>query len=159
MAARNLAIPFGALLAALSIMAYATALAASPSSPTLETLEQEVADTERAFAQSMADRDHAAFTSFLSDEAVFFSGTTPVRGKQDVAASWKPFFEGPSAPFSWAPEDVEVLDSGTLALSTGPVRNPEGKVIGTFTSIWRLDAAGTWRVVFDKGCPVCESCE
>jgi ketosteroid isomerase-like protein len=127
--------------------------------PPLEALERDVADTERAFARTMADRDHGAFTMFLSEEAVFFTGATPVRGKEAVATSWKPFFEGPSAPFSWVPEDVEVLDSGTLALSTGPVRDPEGKVIGTFTSIWRRDATGAWRVVFDKGCPVCESCE
>jgi ketosteroid isomerase-like protein len=159
MADRRVAIPSGALLAALLMMTYGAGLAVPSPTTGLEALEREVADTERAFAKTMSDRDHAAFTSFLSEEAVFFTGATPVRGKQDVAASWKPFFEGPSAPFSWAPEDVEVLDSGTLALSTGPVRDPEGKVIGTFTSIWRRDAPGTWRVVFDKGCAVCESCE
>jgi hypothetical protein len=52
---------------------------------------------------------------------------------------------------------VEVLGSGTLALSTGPVRDPSGKLIGTFTSIWRQDAPGVWRIVFDKGNPVCKS--
>jgi ketosteroid isomerase-like protein len=73
-----------------------------------------------------------------------------------VAEGWKPFFEGAAAPFSWEPETVEVLDSGSLALSSGPVRDPEGKQIGTFSSIWRREADGHWRVVFDKGCPVCE---
>jgi ketosteroid isomerase-like protein len=51
---------------------------------------------------------------------------------------------------------VEVLASGQLALSTGPVRDSKGKVIGTFTSIWRLEAPGKWRIVFDKGSPVCD---
>src|SRR5258706_13311395 len=32
--------------------------------------EREVADIERAFAKTMADRDFAAFNSFLSNEAV-----------------------------------------------------------------------------------------
>ncbi|HPA52918.1 MAG TPA: DUF4440 domain-containing protein, partial [Thermoanaerobaculia bacterium] len=59
------------------------------------------------------------------------------------------------APFSWEPALVEVLDSGTLALSTGPVRDPAGKETGTFTSIWRREGPGTWRIVFDKGNPVC----
>ena len=59
------------------------------------------------------------------------------------------------APFSWEPEQVQVLDSGTLALSSGPVRNPEGKTVATFTSIWRLEAPGVWRIVFDKGNRVC----
>jgi hypothetical protein len=44
-----------------------------------------------------------------------------------------------------------VLDSGTLALSSGPVRSPDGKVFARFNSIWRLEAPGVWRVVFDKG--------
>jgi ketosteroid isomerase-like protein len=51
-----------------------------------------------------------------------------------------------------------VLDSGGLALSTGPVHDPEGHQIGTFNSIWRRESDGSWRVVFDKGCPVC-NCE
>ena len=45
-----------------------------------------------------------------------------------------------------------MLDSGTLAISSGPVMDPQGKVVGTFNSIWRRDADGRWRVVFDKGC-------
>ena len=119
-------------------------------------LRRQVADTERAFAKTMADRDYAAFTSFLSSEAVFFSGPEPRHGKQEVADWWKRYYNKPQAPFSWEPERVEVLDSGTLALSTGPVRDPDGKLFATFTSIWRLEAPGTWRIIFDKGNEVCD---
>ena len=112
--------------------------------------------TERALAKTMADRDYVAFTSFLSDDAVFFSGPEPRRGKQAVADGWKRFFDKPQAPFSWEPEKVEVLSSGTLALSSGPVHDPNGKPIATFTSIWRLEAPGVWRIVFDKGNEVCD---
>lgn len=119
-------------------------------------LQQQVANTERAFAKSMADRDHAAFASFLSDEAIFFSGPKVLRGKQQVAAAWKRFYEGSTAPFSWQPEQVEVLPSGQLALSSGPVRDAQGKLIATFSSIWRQEAPGVWRIVFDKGNDVCD---
>ncbi len=68
-------------------------------------------------------------------------------------SGWSRYFEGPRAPFSWSPDRVEVLKSGTLALSTGLVRNPEGKVIGRFNSVWRQEAPEVWRVVFDKGSP------
>jgi hypothetical protein len=54
---------------------------------------------------------------------------------------------------------VEVLDSGDLALSSGPVRDASGKLIATFTSIWRREAPATWRIVFDKGNPVCPCAE
>ena len=115
------------------------------------TLEQQVADTERAFAKTMADRDHAAFTRFLADETIFFSGPTPLRGKAAVAGYWKRFYDKPAAPFSWKPDRVEVLDSGTLALSTGPVHDPAGRCIGRFNSVWRHEAPGVWKIVFDKG--------
>jgi len=126
-----------------------------PLPPDRAMLERQVADTERAFAKTMADRDHAAFTSFLSDETVFFNGETPLRGKQTVADAWKRFYQKPTAPFSWRPQTVQVLDSGTLALSTGPVFDPSGKCIGSFLSVWRQEAPGVWRIVFDKGgaCP------
>ncbi len=125
----------------------------------LASLRQQVMDTERAFAKSMADRDHTQFTSFLADEAIFFNGDSSVRGKAAVAAQWKPFFDGKAPPFSWEPDQVQVLDSGDLALSTGPVRDPAGNVVGRFNSIWRLESPGRWYIVFDKGSPVCKRTE
>ena len=117
---------------------------------------REVLATEHAFAKTMADRDHAAFTTFLAEETVFFGDKEALRGKAQVAAAWKPYYEKPAAPFSWEPAQVEVLDSGTLALSTGPVHGPDGKIIATFNSIWRREPSGAWRIVFDKGSEVCD---
>jgi ketosteroid isomerase-like protein len=130
--------------------------AAAPRATDAADLRRQVADTERAFARTMAMRDHAAFTEFLAEDSVFFSGPTPLHGKRQVGDWWKRFYEKAVAPFSWEPEQVEVLESGKLALSSGPVRNPQGKLIGTFTSIWRMDAPGVWRIVFDKGNEVCD---
>ena len=119
-------------------------------------LQRQVADTERAFAKTMADRNLAAFASFLADDTVFFTSTRALRGKSQVTDFWKRFYEGPTPPFSWQPEIVEVLDSGDLALSFGPVRDPNGKHFANFTSIWRLEAPGTWRIIFDRGSEVCD---
>lgn len=117
---------------------------------------RQVMAAERAFAKTMADRDLAAFASFVSRDTVFFSGPTPLHGRDAVVEFWARFYKNPKAPFSWEPEEVEVLDSGDLALSSGPVRNAEGKVMSRFSSIWRLEAPGQWRVIFDKGSPVCD---
>jgi hypothetical protein len=59
-----------------------------------------------------------------------------------------------AAPFSWEPDEVEPLPSGTLAHSSGPVRDASGKPVARFNSIWRLEAPGVWRVIFDKGSPL-----
>src|SRR5688572_22431281 len=101
----------------------------------------------------MAERDLAAVGRYVAEDCVFFSGSTPLRGRDAVLAAWKAFFEAPSAPFSWEPDQVEVLVSGDLALSTGLVKNPEGMVTARFNSIWRRQGDGRWRVVFDKGGP------
>jgi ketosteroid isomerase-like protein len=129
--------------------------ASTPTRPGNVALRQQVTDTERAFARTMATRDYAAFASFLSAETIFFSGDTSLRGAAQVADAWKHYYAGPQAPFSWEPDRVEVLESGTLALSSGPVRDPQGRLIATFNSIWRLEAPGKWRIVFDKGSAVC----
>ena len=116
----------------------------------------EVRAVEEAFAATMVDRDLAAFSRFLSPEAVFFSDHGPLRGISAVVGEWKAYFEGPDAPFSWRPEEVEVLESGLLAFSSGPVFDPENRLIGTFNSVWRKEDDGQWRIVFDKGCPASE---
>jgi len=134
-------------------VALAGCAAAPPVSPVPRAvLAQQVADTERAFAKTMADRDHAAFTSFLADDTVFFTSREPLRGKAAVAAYWKRFYAGDTPPFSWRPDQVEVLDAGDLALSTGPVLDADGKPVASFTSVWRQVSPGVWRIVFDKGC-------
>jgi ketosteroid isomerase-like protein len=119
------------------------------------SLKETVADAERAFADAMARRDLAAFSAKLSNDAVFFGGpdgNTPTRGRTAIVEAWKRFFDGPTPPFSWAPDTTEVVDSGTLAMTSGPVRNPKGDVTSRFNSVWRLESDGQWRVVFDKGC-------
>jgi ketosteroid isomerase-like protein len=134
-----------------ALLSCAPALAAAES---LEALAAKVRAREAAFAKTMADRDHRAFATFVSEEAVF-AGRTVLRGRAAVAAGWKAHFEGPKAPFSWQPERVEVTDSGILALSTGPVFDADGRRTGTFNSTWRLETDGEWRVVLDSGCPPC----
>ena len=87
-------------------------LVVSASAETNAELEEQVRRTEIAFAKTLADRDPAAFTSFLSNETVFMSNGRASRGVRQVADRWKPFFESAQAPFSWEPEEVQVLDSG-----------------------------------------------
>jgi ketosteroid isomerase-like protein len=137
-----------------SLRVLCVALALTPSATMaqdLPVLTRQVFEAERAFAASMAARDFTRFADHVADDAVFFGDQGAQRGKAAVLAGWRPFFDGPDAPFSWSPETVEVLASGGLALSTGPVFDRSGQRVGTFNSIWRREPDGRWRVVFDKG--------
>lgn len=120
----------------------------------LATLKQEVWDAEVAFAKTMADRDQKAFAEFLAKDAVFMGGKRVNRGKQAIVKAWANQFKKQQPPFAWKPERVEVLNDGTLALSTGPVWDDLGR-FQTYTSIWRKQADGKWKVIFDKGDRYC----
>jgi ketosteroid isomerase-like protein len=121
----------------------------------LAQLSEQVRATEVAFAKTLADRDVKAFTSMIAPDVIWLADV-PLRGAGDVVKNWQKFFDAPQAPFSWSPEIVEVQEGGKLALSTGPVINAEGKRVGTYSSIWRREASGKWRIIFDRGCPYCD---
>lgn len=123
-----------------------------PAEPVSDSVTRfQVEHTEQAFANSFAIRDLRAFEQFLAEDAVFLSGGNRLHGKQAILDVWAPLVTREQAPFSWAPDSIEVLASGELALSTGLVRDPEGQVTGRFVSIWRREASGDWKIIADRG--------
>jgi uncharacterized protein (TIGR02246 family) len=142
----------------LFVMALTAALAlagcATPP-PDLTALGEQVRASEMAFAATMQARDFQAFATWVADDAVFINAGKPLRGKAAVLAHWQRFFAGPQAPFSWKPELVQVIDSGGLAYSEGPVSLPTGEVVARYASTWRRDPTGAWRIVLDHGYDVC----
>lgn len=129
---------------------------AAPPTPTpaeLETAAEQVRSAEIAFAKTMSDRRLDAFENYVAEDAVFRGATLRI-GRAQVVAGWKRFFDAPDAPFSWAPDLVTVGADGRTAISTGLARGPDGQPISRFTSIWRKDADGHWRVIVDQGVDV-----
>jgi ketosteroid isomerase-like protein len=115
----------------------------------------EVRAAETAFAKAFADRDAPKFLSFVAEDATFLSEDRVLSGWRQVMEGWSKYFQG-KAPFSWRPGRVVVDGTGSLALSTGPIFDEAGRHTGDFSSVWRHEKDGTWRVVFDgPGAPVC----
>ena len=125
---------------------------------------EEVRRAELAFAASVMENRPESFAALLDDGAVFVSGEIS-RGKAEVVEAWKGLF-GPERPyFEWHPEVVELSADGELGLSRGPWtmrgKGPDGVEVerqGTYNSIWRRQADGSWRIVFDAGCAPCPRC-
>jgi len=152
----------GLLLAGAAVAGQAQpASAAAPArSERLEALSREVSSAERAFARTMADRDLDAFAGFVADDAVFRDGANLLIGRAAVVEGWRALFKTGPAPFSWEPDRVTVADSGATAVSSGPVRDAAGKMVGRFTTVWQRGTASgqdsRWRVVVDQGVPLAE---
>jgi len=112
---------------------------------------------EIAFSHSVENKDVDAFKSFLDDDARFV-GRSVDKGPDEITTAWQVFFSDDGPAIKWRPQFVEVLEDGTLALTRGPYRmtskDADGTMVehwGTFNSVWRKNAKGKWRVVFDAG--------
>lgn len=124
-----------------------------------DALSRQVACTELAFARSVEVGDIQAFAGFLDPDARF-SGGGVTRGAPAIVEAWKVFFEPGGPAIRWAPDSVEVLGTGDLAMSQGPYEltstGEDGKTVlqtGRFMSVWRLGEDGNWSIVFDGGSP------
>ncbi len=147
-----------ALLACvLSLLALDAFAAPLPSTAELAATAADVRAAEIAFAKTMADRKFDRFGTYVAEDAVF-NGRDMQIGHAAVLAAWKSYFDGPKAPFSWAPDAVAPTADRRFAVSTGLVHDGAGKLVGRYTTIWRKDADGHWRVVADQGvgvdCPI-----
>lgn len=123
----------------------------------IDTVRQDVLCAEVGFSRSAENRDLEAFVAFMDPEVRFVTGRIS-RGPEEVAEGWANFFKPDGPLMRWRPMIVEIVASGTLAISRGPYRqtrlNEDGESVhtwGTFNSTWRLDQHGEWRVLFDAG--------
>ena len=127
------------------------------SAASLADVSDDVRCREIAFSQSVEQQDISAFESFIDADARFVGGSVN-RGPAEVTKAWSVFFSEDGPKIIWRPQIIEVLEDGKLALSRGPYKmtskDADGETIeqwGTFNSIWRKQADGVWKVVFDAG--------
>jgi ketosteroid isomerase-like protein len=109
--------------------------------------------------------DGAACAGALDPDAVFVGAAGATVGRARILEEWGVFFEAGGPEMRWHPELVELSGDGELALTRGPWTmkgtRPDGTPFeraGTFNSVWRRQADGGWRVVFDAGCDPCPAC-
>ena len=128
-------------------------------------LVEQARAAEVAFARSVAEKDRAAFAAAIDPDAVFVGSGPPTVGRAKILEEWEVFFAEGAPDFRWHPEVVELSGDGELALSRGPWTmkgiRPDGTPFersGSFNSVWRRQADGGWKVVFDAGCPPCPAC-
>lgn len=138
-----------------------SAAQASPSDASAMSLDEcAILARELSFARSMESHDLHVFAEHLHPAAVFISGNTPLRGRDEIVKAWRGLVEG-TGPVSlhWYPTQIAIsADIPGFALSTGPVwildKRPNSKnkyLRGNFMSTWKRDDNGTWHVLYDSG--------
>lgn len=153
-----------ALLASATLPALPVASATSITTPASHwpapaEIDKRVAEAraaETAFAAAFAARDLSGFRALLAPDTIWM-GKEALHGPDAVMKAWNGYLTAAKPPFSWAPDLVLVLPSGDLARTSGPVLDPDGKLIARFQSIWRRKPAGGWEIVFDFGTEVCQA--
>lgn len=110
---------------------------------------------EAAFAKSVSERGHDAFVSYFAEDGVELEDGGGIKTKDDMQK------EGPwpsDLSLTWAPVKAEMAASGDLGYTYGNYelksRDKDGKVVtrnGKYTSIWKRQKDGSWKVVLDMG--------
>jgi len=114
--------------------------------------------TDRDFAKAGAAKDLNAFLSFVADDVRLFPDGAMATGKPALRAMWEGGFKDPDWSIHWAPVAGEACSAGDLGYTTGSYemhsQGSDGKAVvrrGSYVTIWRKQADGTWKVALDIG--------
>jgi ketosteroid isomerase-like protein len=110
---------------------------------------------EAAFAQDAAQHGHDAFLTWFADDGVELDDGGGITSKEEMRKQ-PPWAEGTS--LTWSPVKADMAASGDLGYTYGTYvfkhKDKSGKLItdyGKYTSIWRKQKDGSWKVVVDMG--------
>jgi len=130
----------------------ATSVATKQKSPTGSDLLRQL---EADFVADVAKHGHAAFITHFADDGVEIvdGGGFDTLGDMRKQPPWP---EGTT--LTWTPVKAEMAASGDLGYTYGTyiytAKNEDGKLVanyGKYTSIWKKQKDGQWKVVVDMG--------
>jgi len=110
---------------------------------------------EADFAADVAKHGHDAFLTYFAEDGVEIVDGGGIDTK-DAMRKQPPWSEGTS--LTWTPVKAEMSASGDLGYTYGnyvyTAKNKDGKLVanyGKYTSIWKKQKDGQWKVVVDMG--------
>jgi ketosteroid isomerase-like protein len=141
------------ILIAIVALPIAHSAAASPQA-TAEMLKQ----LEGEFMKAAADKGSAGYMSYYADDAVEVpNGAGLIQGKIEIAKGMG-FLDDKNNRLIWTPVGADISSSGDLGYTYGNYEfhsvGKDGKAAveyGKYTSIWKKQKDGGWKVVLDMG--------
>jgi len=125
-----------------------------------EAAKESMLTADREFSKlSVAQGTYVAFNTYMDDNATIYrEGQHPFTGREAI----RPLFpkEG-NGTLEWEPFMAEIAESGDLGYTLGKWTytqtaedGSESKAQGYYVSIWKKQADGSWKYVFDTGVSV-----
>jgi ketosteroid isomerase-like protein len=121
------------------------------SADTLRRLEGE-------FMKAAAEHGSKGYLSYYADDAVEVPNGAPlIQGKVNIAKTMG-FLDDKNNHLTWTPVGADICAAGDLGYTYGPYefssKDKDGKIVvdhGKYTSIWKKQHDGSWKVVLDMG--------
>ena len=121
---------------------------------TTDTLRQLEADFMKAAAERGAD----GYMSYYAEDAIEVpNGREAIHGKASIAKTMG-FLNDRNNHLTWTPVDAGISESADLGWTSGIYEfrsvDREGKPVvahGKYTSIWKKQQDGSWKIVLDMG--------
>lgn len=120
--------------------------------------KKEIMDTEEAFSEMAGERGISeAFLGFAAKDVVINRNDSLIFGIKGLQQYYQPKpVNNKNEKLSWKPDFVDVSNSGDLGYTFGKyvysVSDSMGNtrsVTGVFHTVWKRQADGTWRFVWD----------
>jgi ketosteroid isomerase-like protein len=143
-----------ALFAGLFILPSTIFQSSASSKATPDTLKQLEAD----FMKAAEEKGSAGYMSYYADDAVEVPNGEPfLRGKAAIAKTMA-FLDDKNNHLTWSPEGADISASGDLGYTYGnyefSTKDKDGRSVvqhGKYTSIWKKQKDGSWKVALDMG--------
>ena len=147
-----------AKFAAVLLLLPCSIAAQRPDRATISAREKEIRALEAAMMAAAAEKGAAGYMSFYAEDAVELpNGAQMLLGKDSIGKTMI-FLDDKNNRLTWSPVHVDVSASGDLAYSFGNYEfrsiGKDGKPSvehGKYTTIWRKQREGKWKVVLDMG--------
>src|SRR5271169_1095714 len=142
------------LLVATVVLPNARPSASASGKASADTLRQ----LEAEFMKAAADHGSQGYLSYYADDAVEVpNGATIIQGKANIAKTMG-FLDQTNNHLTWTPVGADISASGDLGYTYGTYefrsKDRDGKLVvehGKYTSIWKRQKDGSWKVVLDMG--------
>lgn len=128
-------------------------VSASPKA-TASTLKQ----LEGEFMKAAAEKGSAGYLSYYADDAVELPNGGPIISRKVNIAPGMAFLDDKNNQLIWSPVGADISASGDLGYTFGTFefhsKDKDGNASvehGKYTSIWKKQNDGSWKVVLDMG--------